>query len=76
MIDNSQTVPEYAPESDFKYIIKDDGVHIIGYTGKAESLYIPSTIEGIQVTVIESSAFNSNTTIKEIVIPEGVTEIC
>lgn len=75
MIDNNQTTPKNAPESDFKYTIKEDGVHIIGYTGKAEEFSIPSTIEGIPVTVIEPTAFTSNTTIKEIVIPEGVTEI-
>ena len=45
---------------EFEYKVKDDGtIEILGYIGNNTTLYIPNTINGIEVTSIGNSAFLS-----------------
>ena len=50
-------------------------VSITKYTGTAESLSIPATIDGYPVAVIGSNAFANCTSLKTVVIPDSVTRI-
>lgn len=61
---------------DYEYYLKDDGtVSITDYTGSAENLIIPSTLDGKKVTGIADSAFSSRRSIKSVKIPDSVTSI-
>jgi hypothetical protein len=68
-----------SPASDFSYDGDSDGVVIIRYTGKSDSVVIPAKIEGYPVRWIAGAfAFNGfagNDTITSIVIPDSVKEI-
>lgn len=59
-----------------KYQADDDGnITITGFNSKAKSLTIPAEIDGKPVTAIGEAAFQENTTLEKIVIPEGVESI-
>lgn len=59
-----------------KYKADDDGnITITGFKSKAKSLTIPAEIDGKPVTAIGEAAFQENTTLEKIVIPEGVESI-
>ncbi len=63
-------------EDGFKYNINDDNtITITKYTGNAESLTIPSTIENYDVSEIEKNAFKKCQTIINVNIPESVKTI-
>ena len=51
------------------------GVVITAYNGNAAQLGIPSTLEGLPVKAIGNGAFQNKTTIRNLVIPKGITEI-
>lgn len=57
----------------FKYTVEDDEVTIKGYEGSKTTLTIPSEIDGKKVTKIGANAFDSNTSITSVEIPESVT---
>ena len=57
------------------YEIVGDAVTITGYTGTATELTIPDTIEGYPVTCIGSYAFNDNSSLTQVTIPDSVTSI-
>ena len=57
-----------------KYAIAGGKVTVIGYTGTATEVVIPSSIEGYPVTKIGSNAFEY-CTFKSITIPDSVTSI-
>ena len=60
----------------FYYSILDDGTaEIFRYYGNDQKLTIPSEVGGIKVTSIAVTAFMDRTSLKEAVIPEGVTNI-
>ena len=63
----------------FEYAVTNiEGVEsatIIGYTGSDTSITVPETIGGAKVTAIADSAFKGRSSLKGIVIPEGVTNI-
>lgn len=63
--------------SSIQYTYSDDKSYVIitGYTGHDQELVLPTTINGIPVKAIKSSAFRKNYTITSLVIPEGITEI-
>ena len=61
---------------DYTYVVLSDGtVEITKYTGTATEVVIPHTIDGKAVTSIGYRAFDSNTTIKSLTIPDSVTSI-
>ncbi len=51
------------------------GVRIIGYTGTATAITVPSTIDGYPVVAIDESAFANNTNITSLSVPASVTAI-
>ena len=57
------------------YRVENGGAVITGFEGDAALLTIPSTLDGYPVTVIGERAFEGNTTIAAVVIPEGVQKI-
>ena len=59
----------------FKYTVEDDEVTTKGYEGSKTTLTIPSEIDGKKVTKIEANAFDSNTSITSVEIPDSVTTI-
>ena len=60
----------------FTYNDNGDGTATItGYTGTSAAVTIPASINGLNVTAIGDSAFENNTTITNVIIPEGVTSI-
>lgn len=68
-----------------QFILVEDGpfaepipkktVTITKYTGKESTVILPSTISGWPVTKIGEAAFQDNTTITSVTIPDSVTEI-
>lgn len=50
-------------------------VTVTGYDGEDPSVVIPSVIEGLPVVYIAEYAFNKNTFIKEVTLPESITTI-
>lgn len=66
--------PETTPAADFTYQEEADGsVTITGYTGSAEEVVFPEEIEGKPVKTI--GGLRDNTTLKSIIVPEGVETI-
>ena len=64
-----------APESDFEFVLSDDGtfIKLTEYKGNAEHLVIPETIQGVPVEVIDGFCGNEN--IKSVVIPSSAKVI-
>ncbi len=61
---------------EFEFNIYDDTATLEKYNGyESENVVIPSTYQNYPVTRIESKAFNRNTTIKSVEIPDSVTDI-
>jgi hypothetical protein len=65
------------PASDFEYTMNQtgNGVIITRYIGATDNVVIPREIEGFPVVEIGRNSFDSNTIIRRITIPEGVTSI-
>ena len=61
--------------SNIKYKIENGSVTISEYGNKEKTVIIPSTIGGLPVTKIASSAFKEGNNLKSIVIPNSVTNI-
>lgn len=56
-------------------IQEDDTVQIIDYLGEQNTISIPATIAGKNVTSIGGGAFGSNQLVEDIMLPASVTEI-
>jgi len=68
--------PIVSDPSGFRYTVEKDGtLTIVGYTGDANSLKIPAEIDGKRVTSIGEGAFERNTNITIVTIPNSVTSI-
>ncbi len=62
--------------NDFRYVVTESEVSIVGYSGSINStLEIPSEIDGLPVTRIENDAFYDQEGLIEVVIPVTVIEI-
>ncbi|MCQ4022117.1 MULTISPECIES: leucine-rich repeat protein [unclassified Ruminococcus] len=59
----------------FEYTIESDGVTIDEYLGDDSEVTIPAIIEGKPVTAIGESAFNFNSDVVNVTIPDGVVVI-
>lgn len=62
-------------EGDWKYRVLTDGIEIAGYTGSANAITIPDTIDGQNVTSIGNLAFRGCSSLEEITIPVGIVKI-
>lgn len=60
---------------DFSYETAEDGVTITGYSGTDTEVTIPEGIEDKPVVAIGKQAFEKNSTITHVTIPESVTSI-
>ena len=56
------------------YSVNDDEVTITGAEGCGETVVVPETIDGKNVTTLFET-FNGNTTIKNVTVPASVTSI-
>ncbi|MEE1012378.1 MAG: leucine-rich repeat protein [Acutalibacteraceae bacterium] len=65
-------IAPYAPDSSFT--VTDDGT-LISYSGSEKSFTIPEKLNGITVRAIGSNAFENNSIITEVILPDTVTEI-
>lgn len=65
----------YANTGNYTYDKTENGILITGYNGEDTNLTIPQEIDGQIVVGIGNNAFSSNTTLINIVIPDGVTYI-
>ncbi|MES2661054.1 MAG: leucine-rich repeat protein [Verrucomicrobiota bacterium] len=57
---------------DFTYLIGEGEVTITGYTGPGGAVAVPDTIGGLPVVGIEGSAFEHESSITSITLPEGI----
>lgn len=62
-------------EEDFSYSVSNGEAVITAYTGSASDLILPGTLGGYPVTAIRFCAFRNCTTLRQVVIPEGVVRI-
>jgi len=60
---------------DLTFIDNGNGVKIVGYSGSAENLSIPSSIYGKTVNAIGTGAFQNCSTLKTVIVPDTVTKI-
>jgi len=61
---------------DYQYILLEDGTaEITDYTGTAETLTVPDTLDGYRVTSIGDDAFAYCRSLTNITLPDGVTSI-
>ena len=63
------------PNKEFFFKNNSTGITIIKYNGSADSVNIPSQINGLPVTEIGNSAFFNCTALRSITIPDSVTSI-
>ncbi len=73
--DVAETGAMFVTDDGIEYEIYDGEVTITDYTGTASSLTIPSTIEGYPVIYIGDEAFRLCTSLKNVVISEGIESI-
>lgn len=69
------TVPAAVNAGDFSYTISGTTATISAYSGSDSSVDIPGTIDGFQVIGIGAYAFNSNTNVTSIKIPDSVIRV-
>ena len=63
-------------EGDFSYVIVNNSYACITrYSGSATSVQVPSTIGGYAVQVIGARAFQGNTVLESVELPDGLTTI-
>lgn len=62
-------------KSDFEYLVTDNGLSVVGYTGTKTVVEIPDKIKGDPVKAIGKNAFMNNQKIKTVIIPNSVTVI-
>ena len=68
-------VCEACGTSNFLYSVSNNQATITGYNGTSTNIVIPSTLGGYRVTKIGGSAFEENTSITTVTIPNSVTSI-
>gem|GEM_PF-925451 len=67
---------EYAlKEEDYTYTATDTEATITGYTGSDTKLQLPSSLGGVPVSAVGSSAFLNRTAIEALRIPDGISSI-
>ncbi len=66
--------PEVA-EALFEYSVSNGRATVTRYIGSGNVVVIPATLDGVPVTEIADRAFENNTTLTSVTIPDGVTHI-
>lgn len=64
-----------ADTSAFSYEIEEDGVVITGYSGEETAVDIPETVDGKPVVAIGQQAFEGNSALTHVTLPESVVRI-
>lgn len=64
-----------APAADFTYEKTADGIKLTSYTGSADVLILPDTIDGLPVTALGDALFKGNTTLTALSIPDSVQSV-
>lgn len=72
---NDAVIRVLSKYEDFEYENKNDGIKITKYKGDETAVAIPSEIDGMKVTEIGEYAFENNSVLKSVKIPDGVTVI-
>ncbi len=70
---SSEIANETSPE-DFECEDISGGLSIVGYTGNASSVKIPSVINNKKVISVEATAFSGNVSIEEIYLPDTLED--
>lgn len=74
--ESAQLSGKIADAEDFVLETLADGtLRILRYTGSDASVTIPAAVDGVPITVIGVEAFLENTSLKSVVVPEGILEI-
>ncbi len=60
---------------DIRYTVINDKATITGFSGEAETLVIPSELGGAPVTEIRDNAFYKCSSLREIILPEGLKKM-
>ncbi len=60
------------PPTSFGYKIVNGQAYILSYTGDERDMVIPETIEGAPVTMIEARAFENDSSIERVVLPQSL----
>ena len=68
-------VPEEAPQSDFEYTTKDGKIMIVSYVGSEKVVSVPSEIGGCPVTHIYDAAFENNSKVEKVILPQSLESI-
>jgi hypothetical protein len=63
------------PEKDFEVSISGDGCWITKYVGNSKRVIVPASIEGKPVVGISRNAFEGNSKIQEVVLPDNLKAI-
>ncbi len=66
-----------AAETDFTFVLNDqgDGYVVTGYSGSQSAVTVPASYMGKPVTAIGQGAFQGNTAITSVALPDTVTRI-
>ena len=62
-------------QNEVEYRLVDGTLTVVGYQGNASVLVIPNKVEGYTVTKIGESAFEGNTVLTSIDLPDSITVI-
>ncbi len=67
--------PDYNTEGGWKYLVSEGSAVIMGYTGDATEIAIPSELGGYPVRSVGDSAFYNHSNLKNVTFPEGIESI-
>lgn len=62
-------------DGDVEYVVVEGGVSVSKYNGSDSNVTIPATVEGYSVVAIGASAFENNTSLVSIDLPDTITVI-
>lgn len=76
LADKNETVISEISKSDaqYTYTVFEDGITITKYVGSDKTLYVPTSIDGIDVVAIGKEAFKS-ATFCTVILPQGIKKI-
>jgi choice-of-anchor C domain-containing protein len=72
---DTATITVVSPVSDFTWASDGSKITITGYTGPGGAVIIPVAIEGLSVTTIGAYAFQNQSTITSVTLPNSLTSI-